>query len=48
MAIFIYSQSFSQKSAEEIAEEILFAFCFDVWPGARTLAFRLISQHTTY
>ena len=23
-------------------------FCFDDWPGARTLAFRLISQHTTY
>ena len=33
---------------EEIAAEILFVFCFDVWPGARTLAFRLISQHTTY
>ena len=33
---------------EEIAEEILFAFCFEVWPGARTLALRLISQHTTY
>ena len=35
MAIFIYSQSFCQKSAEEkIAEEILFASCFDwclVW-----------------
>ena len=25
-----------------------FVFCFDVWPGARTLALRLISQHTTY
>ena len=33
---------------EEIAKEILFVFCFDVWPGARTLVFRLISQHTTY
>ena len=33
---------------EEIAEEILFVFRFDVWPGTRTLAFRLISQHTTY
>ena len=32
---------------EEIAEEILFVFYFDVWPGARTLALRLISQHTT-
>ena len=33
---------------EEIAEEILFVFCFDVRPGARILALRLISQHTTY
>ena len=29
---------------EEIAEEILFVFCFDVMPGARTLAIRIISQ----
>ena len=27
---------------EEIAEEILFVFCFDVWPRAQTLAFRTI------
>ena len=33
---------------EQIAEDILFVFRFDVWPGTRTLAFRLISQHTTY
>ena len=33
---------------EELAEEILFVFWFDVWLGARTLAFRLISQHTYY
>ena len=26
----------------------LFVFCFNVWPGTRTLAFRLISQHITY
>ena len=25
-----------------------FVLCFDVWPGAWTLALRLISQHTTY
>ena len=25
-----------------------FVFCFDVWPGTRTLAFRLISQHSSY
>ena len=33
---------------EEIAEEMLFVFRFDVWPGTQTLAFRLTSQHTTY
>ena len=48
MAIFIYSQRFCLKSADEIAEELSFVFCFDVWNGARTLAFRLISQHTTF
>ena len=32
---------------EEIGEEIFFVFCFDVWPEVRTLAFRLINQHTT-
>ena len=32
---------------EEIGEEVLFVFDFDVWPGARTLTLRLISQHTT-
>ena len=41
---FIYSQSFCW---EGIAEEILFEFYFDVWPWLRTLALRLISQHTT-
>ena len=30
---------------KEIAVEIFFVFRFDVWPGTRTLAFRLISQH---
>ena len=49
MAIFIYSQSFCQKSAERKSpKKYLLYFCFDVWPGARTLALRLISQHTTY
>ena len=32
----------------EIAEDILFVFCFDEWPGVRSLAFHVISQHTTY
>ena len=26
---------------EEIADEILFVFCFDVWPGSQTLAIYL-------
>ena len=33
---------------EEITEEILLVYCFDVWPGVLTLALRLISQHITY
>ena len=48
MAILFYSQSFCQKSAEKIAEEILFVFRFDAWPTTRTLGFHLISQYTTY
>ena len=44
MEIFLLSEFLP----EEIAEEILFVFCFDVWHGARTQAFRLISQHSTY
>ena len=46
---FNYSQELLPEICwEEIAEEILFVFWFDVWPGARTLAIRLIIQHTTY
>ena len=29
---------------EKFVEEILFVFRFDLWPGTRTLAFRLISR----
>ena len=32
---------------EEIVEVIRFVFCFDVWPGARTLVFRLLIQYST-
>ena len=39
LQIYIYFQSFCQKSG---------VFCFDVWPGARTLALSVINQHTTY
>ena len=46
--LFWHSEFLPEICSEEIAEEILFVFCFDVWPGTRTLAFRLISQHTTY
>ena len=45
---FIYSEFVPEIRWEKIAVEILFVFCFDVWPGTWTLAFRLISQHTTY
>ena len=45
---YLLSEFLPEICWEEIAEEILFVFCFDVWPGVRTLAFRLISQHTTY
>ena len=33
---------------EVIAEEIPLVFCFVVWTGTQTLAFRLISQHSIY
>ena len=49
MSRFIYSQSFSQKSAEmKSTKKYFFLFCFDVRPRARILAVRLINQHTTY
>ena len=45
---YLLSEFLPEICWEEIAEEILFVFRLDVWPGTRTLAFRLISQHTTY
>ena len=49
MEVLVYSQEFLLEICwEEIAEEINFVFCLDVCSGARTLALRLISQHTTY
>ena len=46
---YLFSE-FCQKSAERKSPKkyFFFIFRFDVWPGARTLALRLISQHTTY
>ena len=40
---YLLSEFLPEICWEEIAEEILFVFHFEVWPGARTLAFRLIS-----
>ena len=46
---FIYSQNFRQKSAETKSPKKYFLFfVFDVWPGVRSVALRLISHHTTY
>ena len=45
---YLLSEFLPEICWEEIAKEILFVFRFDVWPGTRTLTFRLISQHTTY
>ena len=44
---YLLSKFLSEICWEEIAEETLSVFCFDVWPGTRTLASHLISQHTT-
>ena len=48
MAILFTLRVFARNLSKENRQEILFVFFFffDVWPGARTLAFRLISQHT--
>ena len=39
---YLLSEFLSEICWPEIAEEILFVFCFDVWPGAQTLVLRLI------
>ena len=49
MAIFdLLSEFMPEICRKKIAEETLFVFYFHVWPGAQTLALRLICQHTTY
>ena len=45
---YLLSEFLPEICWEQIAQEILFVFRFDVWPGTLTLAFRLISQHTSY
>ena len=42
---YLLSEFLPEICWEEITEEILFVFCFDVWPGTQTLAFHLISLH---
>ena len=44
---YLFSEVLPEICREEIVKVILFVFYFDVWPGVRTLALRLISQHTT-
>ena len=39
MEIFIYSEFLPEICWEKITEEILFVFCFDVWPGATNPGF---------
>ena len=45
---YLFSEFSPEICWEEIAEKIIFVFYFDVWPGAQTLALRLISQNTIY
>ena len=44
--MYLLSEFLPEICWEEIAEEILFVFRFDVWSGTRTMAFRLKSQNT--
>ena len=55
LILYMSGETYSLKSTPSgrLLREIrrtntFFVFCFDVWPGARTLVFRLISQHTIY
>ena len=44
MTVFIYSQNFCQKYVERKSPKIQsIVFRFDVWPGAQSLALRLIT-----
>ena len=36
---YLFSEFLPGIYGDEVAEEVLFVFYFDVWPGARTLAF---------
>ena len=41
----LFSEFLPEMCWEEIAEEIIFAFCFAVWPGSRTLDLHLILDY---
>ena len=41
LQFYLLSEFLPKICWQEITEQILFVFCFDVWSGARTLAFRL-------
>ena len=43
-----FFEKLSMSILLNLRKKTLFVFCFNVWTGARTLAFPLISQHTTY
>ena len=48
MAILFNLRVFATNLLRGNRRRNLFVFRSDVWPGTRTLAFRLIGQHTTY
>ena len=48
MAIIFTFRVFARNLLKDKRRKILFVFCFDAWPGARSLSFPLIGHHTTY
>ena len=48
MAVLITLRVFAINLLRGNRRKILFVFCFNAWSGFRTLALRLIRQHTTY
>ena len=48
MAILFTLRVFAKNLLRKNRRRNNFCILFDIWPGARTLALRLINQHTTY
>ena len=48
MVIYLLSKFLPESVEKQTPMKYFFLFRFDVWPGARTLVLRLLSQHTTY